>query len=59
MTEKEKCPRPSGHKLHMCAMKQQGLMEEIDKHSAHPTVVCSRCGAKANSAEYLCTPRPL
>jgi hypothetical protein len=43
----------------MCAMKRKGMMEEIDRHSAHPTVVCNRCGAKADDAGFLCTPRPL
>ena len=35
-------------KLKMCELKAKGLMEEIDKRSTEPTVVCGKCGAKAN-----------
>jgi hypothetical protein len=34
-------------------------MEEIDRCSAYPTVICCKCGAKADHGEYLCQPRPL
>jgi hypothetical protein len=44
---------------HMCRLKQEGMMEEIDRHSARPRVICSKCGAKADDAAYLCNPRPL
>jgi hypothetical protein len=43
----------------MCRLKQEGMMEEIDRHSARPRMVCSKCGAKADDAAYLCNPRPL
>jgi hypothetical protein len=50
----ESCKHP-----HMCRLKQEGMMEEIDRHSARPRMVCSKCGAKADDAAYLCNPRPL
>jgi hypothetical protein len=59
MNDKEKCPSPGEHKLHMCKLQEKGLMEEIDRHSAKPTVICNKCRAKADEATYLCNPRPL
>ena len=46
-------------RLKMCELKAQGLMEEIDRRSTRPTVVCGKCGAKANNASDLHNPRPL
>ncbi len=46
-------------KLKMCELKAKGLMEEIDKRSSQPTVVCGKCRAKANTPEDLHNPRPL
>ncbi len=45
--------------LKMCELRAQGLMEEIDRRSSRPTVVCGKCGAKANLPEHLHNPRPL
>ncbi len=45
--------------LKMCELKAKGLLEEMDRRSTHPTVVCGKCGAKANEAEHLHNPRPL
>lgn len=45
--------------LKMCELKARGLMEEIDRRSCAPTVVCGKCGARANLAEHLHNPRPL
>ncbi len=45
--------------LKMCELKAKGLMEEIDKRSDKPTVVCGKCRAKANLPEHLHNPRPL
>ncbi|MDD2850542.1 MAG: hypothetical protein PHY09_01400 [Desulfuromonadaceae bacterium] len=42
------------HAKHMCALKRQGLDDCIKSLSDNPTVECSKCGAKANSSEYLC-----
>lgn len=45
--------------LRMCELKARGLMEEIDRRSSDPTVVCGKCMAKANKPEHLHNPRPL
>ena len=45
--------------LKICQLKSKGLMEEIDRRSTNPTVVCNKCGAKANLPEQLHNPRPL
>ncbi|MHB1398716.1 MAG: hypothetical protein ACYDAI_13520 [Trichloromonadaceae bacterium] len=61
MSKKDKseaCDEKS-HKMHMCALKEKGMMAEIDQLSSKPTVVCGKCGAKANAAANLCNPRPL
>jgi len=42
------------HKMHMCALKRQGLDDCITSLSDKPTVECRNCGAKANSSENLC-----
>ena len=47
------------NQLKMCELRAKGLMEEIDRHSTNPIVVCGKCGAKADSPEYLHNPRPL
>ena len=39
MSENESCPtctKPEEHKAHMCQLKQEGRIEEIDRHSAKP-----------------------
>jgi len=45
--------------LKMCQLKAKGLMEEIDRRSSKPTVICNKCGAKANLPEQVHNPRPL
>lgn len=45
--------------LKMCELKAKGMMEEIDRRSSKPTVVCGKCGAKANLPEQLHNPRPI
>lgn len=45
--------------LKICQLKAKGLVEEIDRRSNKPTVVCNKCGAKANRPEQLHNPRPL
>ncbi len=62
MSEKEgctSCPTPKEHKAHMCQLKHEGRMEEIDRHSAKPKFVCNKCGSKADEDGYLCNPRPI
>lgn len=43
----------------MCELRGQGLMEEIDRLSGNPTVVCGKCGLKADNPDQLHNPRPL
>ena len=45
--------------LKMCQLRAKGLMEEIDRRSTNPSVVCNKCGAKANLPEQVHNPRPL
>ena len=59
MNENESCPTPAEHKVHMCQLKAEGRMEEIDRHEAHPKFACNKCGAKAEDAGFLCQPREL
>ena len=59
MDDIKKCPGGGAHEKHMCELKQQGMMEELDRRSSRPTVICTKCGARADSADYLCNPRPL
>lgn len=59
MNEKETCAKPAEHKAHMCQLRREGRIEEMDKHSAKPKFVCNRCNAKADEEGYLCTPRPI
>lgn len=42
------------HQMHMCSLKAQGLDDRIKSLSDKPTVTCNKCGAQANSSEYLC-----
>jgi len=59
MSEMESCPKPTEHKEHMCQLKQEGRIEEMDRHAANPKYVCNKCGAQAGEEAYLCNPRPL
>jgi len=45
--------------LKYCELRAKGLMEEIDRRSKNPTVVCGKCGGKADLPEHLHNPRPL
>ena len=47
------------NQLKICELRAKGLMEEIDRRSTNPTVVCGKCGAKADSPKHLHNPRPL
>jgi hypothetical protein len=45
--------------LKLCELRVKGLMEEIDRRSTNPSVICGKCGAKANDPKDLHNPRPL
>ena len=42
------------HKMHMCALRAEGLDDCIKSLSDNPAVECRQCGAKANSMENVC-----
>ena len=53
------CLKPTGHKTHMCKLLKQGMMMDIDQRSAKPIVACAKCGARADSPDFVCQPKPL
>ncbi len=59
MSDKEKSTKHEERHPHLCKLRKEGLMQEIDRCSAHPLFICCKCGAKADRAEFLCQPRPL
>ncbi|MDZ4184110.1 MAG: hypothetical protein U1D97_03910 [Desulfuromonadales bacterium] len=59
MSDKEKSSKHAERPLHLCKLRKEGLMEEIDRCSAHALFICCKCNAKADRAEFLCQPRPL
>ena len=57
MADKQKdCWKPEKHPQHMCKLLKLGMMQEIDRRSAKPTVRCAKCGAKADLPEAVCQP---
>jgi len=59
MGKEPECGAGERQRLHFCQLLQRGLMEERDRRSRRPTVVCCKCGARADAPEDLCQPRPL
>jgi hypothetical protein len=57
--EKGQLMAENSEQLKMCELRAKGFMEEIDRRSTDPTVVCGKCGLKANLPEHLHNPRPL
>jgi hypothetical protein len=53
------CWKPEKHPKHMCKLFKKSLMMEIDQRSANPTVTCVKCGAKADTSESVCQPKPI
>ena len=47
------------HKGHICWLSQMGLIMEVQHLTDNPTVLCSKCGAKANLSHNVCVPVPL
>ncbi len=56
MTEEKKVCNDPEHKNHMCYMKAQGVSTNLEHMIGNESVECGICGAKASSAEYVCTP---
>jgi len=53
------CTCPEKHSGHMCELLEHNEVTALDHIMRNPTVHCADCGAKANSAEYVCVPEPL
>jgi len=47
------------HKGHICWLSQMGLLAEVHHLSCAPTILCAKCGAKANLPHNVCFPLPL
>jgi hypothetical protein len=47
------------HKGHICWLSHMGLIMEVQHLTDNPTVLCSKCGAKANLSHNVCVPVPL
>ena len=56
MGEQEK---PAGHKVHLCKLRKDGKLAEIQLRELNPIVYCNKCKAKSNDPTYLCNPRTL
>ena len=56
MSEEKTTCRSDKHHHHMCSLYATGSTDEIARLSSRPTVECGICGAKADSAENICTP---
>ncbi|NVN90743.1 MAG: hypothetical protein HXX11_09060 [Desulfuromonadales bacterium] len=56
MKDQKICCDDKSHHHHMCILKEKAMTAEIERASNNPTVECGICGAKANSADYVCTP---
>lgn len=50
------CSCGEKHKGHICSLTNMGLLSEVYHISCSPTVVCSKCGAKANLPHNVCFP---
>jgi hypothetical protein len=46
-------------KGHICWLSQMGLRNAAHHLTDNPTVICSKCNAKANMPHYVCFPIPL
>jgi hypothetical protein len=56
MNEQKMSCETEKHRRHMCSLLASGETSEIELLSSNPAVECGVCGAKANSAENVCTP---
>lgn len=59
MSAQERSGKQTPAKAKMCKLKKDGMIEEIDKLSARPIVICNKCRAEADSPTHLCNPRAL
>lgn len=47
------------HKGHICWLSKMHMLAEVEHLTSDPTVICSKCGAKANQAHNVCFPEAL
>lgn len=47
------------HKGHICWLSQMDLIAEVRHLTIMPTVVCLKCGVKANKPHNVCFPKPI
>ena len=47
------------HTGHICWLSHMELLNEVYHLTNAPTVLCSKCGAKANLPHNVCFPKPL
>jgi len=50
------CSCGETHKGHICWLSHMGLLAEVYHLSSNPTVLCSKCAAKANLPHNVCFP---
>ena len=44
------------HKGHVCWLSHMGLLAEVHHLTNSPTIMCAKCGAKANLPHNVCFP---
>lgn len=59
MGDKVKCENPVKHRDHMCKLKKDGRVEELEKFQKDPIVFCNKCKMQANDPCVLCNPRAI
>ena len=52
------CHHRTGHPLHICQLKKQGLVADVSARTGNPAYICHNCNAAADHAEDLCNPSP-
>jgi len=59
MEAAKSCNSEDNHKGHICVLRNEGMTNLIELITNKPTVICSLCGAAANSEAHVCSPVPL
>jgi hypothetical protein len=59
MNDAKHCSESDVQVHRICRLNEEGLVEEIDRRSLRPKVICAKCGAKADEVVYVCNPRQL
>ena len=53
------CTCPEKHHGHMCELLENNDVQAMEHITRAPTVHCMDCGAKADSAEFVCRPEDI